>query len=108
MRIYRLLMICGTMMVLTLFAGCGPNATIGTTGLPIAPSLSAMNGSVTLHVDAQSYRIGDTISVTLSNQSPQTIYFPDHLTNCTVILLPRQKAQPLAGENVSAIFNPLT
>jgi len=104
--IYRLLIIVGTLTALFLFAGCGPNATIGTTGLPIAPSLSAMNGSVTLHVDAQSYRIGDTISVTLSNQSNQTIFFPDHLTNCTVILLQRQKVQPLAGENVSAIFSP--
>jgi len=44
--------------------------------------------------------------VTVSNQSSQTIYFPDHLTNCTVILLQRSKAQSLANEGGQAGINP--
>jgi hypothetical protein len=61
---------------------------------------------VTLRVDAHYYQKGDTITVTLSNQSNHTIYFPDHLTNCTVILLQQLKVQPLAGDDVQGIFDP--
>ena len=117
LRIYRLLITCGTMTVLAFLAGCGPNTSNGATGLPTTttvPSTTATStstqavrmGPVTLHTDAPFYRTGDTISVTLSNQSSQTIYFPDHLTNCTVILLQRQKVQPLADENGQAGINP--
>jgi hypothetical protein len=45
---------------------------------------------VTLRVGATSYHPTETISVTLSNQSTQAIYFLDHLTNCTVIQLQHQ------------------
>jgi len=117
LRIYQLLITFGTLTVLALLAGCGPNTTNGPTSLPTTttgPSTTATSdstqavrtGPVTLHADAPFYRTGDTISVTLSNQSSQTIYFPDHLTNCTVILLQRQKVQPLAGENAQAGINP--
>jgi hypothetical protein len=64
---------------------------------------------VTLQVSATLYQANDTITVTLSNQSSQTIYFPDHLTSCTVILLQRQKVQPLQpleSENEPAGVNP--
>ena len=61
---------------------------------------------MTLQVDAPYYQKGDTISVTLSNQSDQTIYFPDHLTNCTVVLLQRLRVQPVAGDDVQVIFDP--
>jgi len=101
-RLYRLLMICGTVVVLTLFVGCGPSTTVGATILPIVVNGSSVThgsastvktGPVTLHTNARSYRIKATIFVTLSNQSNHTIYFPDHLTNCTVILLQRQPVQ---------------
>ena len=54
--------------------------------------LAGANGNelVTLSVDAASYDLGDPILATLSNQGRGTIYFPDHLTNCTVIQLQRQ------------------
>jgi hypothetical protein len=61
---------------------------------------------VTLHVDKALYRTDDTIVVTVSNQRSQTISFPDHLTNCTVILLQRPKAQPLATDQGHAGINP--
>ena len=117
MRVYRLFMIFGTMMVLAVLAGCGPGTTIVGAGLPIAvtnrslmtsndPAGTVRTGPVTLHTNARSYVIKATIFVTVSNQSNHPIYFPDHLTNCTVILLQRLKAQPLAGDNVQAGINP--
>ena len=117
MRLYWLFMIPGTMMVLALLAGCEPNVTIGGAGLPITvtnrllttsndPAGAVRMGPVTLHTNARSYGIKATIFVTLSNQSNRTIYFPDHLTNCTVILLQRLKVQPLAGDSVQTGINP--
>jgi hypothetical protein len=116
-RIYRLFMVSGTMMVLAVLAGCGPNVAIGGTGLPITvtnrslttsndPAGAVRTGPVTLHSNAKDYGIRATIFVIVSNQSNHTIYFPDHLTNCTVILLQRLKVQPLAGDNVQAGINP--
>lgn len=130
MRSYQLLVVFATMTVLLLLTGCGSSAATGATGLSTigtayppatavakpsrsVTSVSTSGGStgpVTLHLDASSYRTSDTISLTLSNQSSQTIYFPDHLTNCTVILLQRQKFQPVVvppeSENGQAGINP--
>lgn len=61
------------------------------------PSPSA--GPVVLQVSATTYRSGETISVTIWNQGKQTISFPDHLTNCTVLLFEHQAGsawQPVA------------
>ena len=109
MQIRRLVVIFGTLTVLTLLAGCGPSTTIGTNSLPIAvtvvvtrssvtngPTNTVRTGPVTLHTNAAVYRTGDTIFIKLSNQSTRTIYFPDHLTNCTVILLQRQPIQAVS------------
>src|SRR6266567_2547893 len=52
---------------------------------------SLLPHGVKLTVDAASYYVGDPISVTLSNQSAQTIEFPDHLTECSVVRLQRQE-----------------
>ena len=116
-RIYRLFMVSGTLMVLALFAGCGPDVAIGGAGLPITvtnrslttsndPAGAVRTGPVTLYTNARDYGIRATIFVTLSNQSNHTIYFPDHLTKCTVILLQRLKAQPLAADTAQAGINP--
>jgi hypothetical protein len=125
LRIHRLLSIFCVLTALALLAGCGSNTTANQTGLSMStpePSSSAATrpssttignstsaartGHVTLYVDARYYPESDTISVTLSNQSDQTIYFPDHLTNCTVILLQRLKVQPVAGDDVQVILDP--
>lgn len=127
LRIHRVLIIFSALTTLALLAGCGSNTTPNQTGLSKStpdPSSSAASkpspttignstaaartGPVMLHTDAQYYRKSDTISVTLSNQSDQTIYFPDHLTNCTIILLQRLKVQPLAGDDVQGTFDPCT
>ena len=63
--------------------GGGNSATPSPTGKP--PTLP-----VTLQVGATSYQRGSTISVTIENQSGHTIFFADHRTNCTVLLLERQ------------------
>ena len=88
-----LLLMIGLLLVLTPLTGCGSNATTGTAVSPaasMAPSPPARTGSVTVGVDAATYRTGDAIAVTLSNHSRQSILFPDHLTSCTVVLLQRQ------------------
>jgi len=71
-------------IVMFILVGCGNNAGSGTTQPPTYP--------VTLQVGMTSYQPGDTISVTLKNQSGQTIYYADHRTNCTVLLVERQVA----------------
>src|SRR5215470_10732801 len=103
MRIHRLLLITGLMLIPVLLAGCGQQRSTGggthatPTPTPVpspavikTPLPRAWTGAVNLRVGATSYHPTATISVTLSNQRTQTIYFPDHLTNCTVIQLQRQ------------------
>lgn len=74
-------------VILFLLAGCGHNAGSGATPSPTGkpPTLP-----VTLQMGATGYARGSTISVTIQNQSGQTIYFADHRTNCTVLLLEQQ------------------
>ncbi len=112
--IYRLLITLGTIAALALLTGCGQNSTNGATQSPstVTPGLSstathkptttplptattallptATAGTVTLRTNAASYHVSDTITVTLNHASNQTIHFPDHLTDCTVILLQRE------------------
>jgi hypothetical protein len=100
-----LLLIVFFILALTSLVGCGYNTTTGTTvsptvttassppasnGTAVPPTVTNETGFVTLRTDAPTYRTGDAISVTLSNQSLQTVLFPDHLTNCTVVLLQHQ------------------
>lgn len=111
------LIVSSTIAALILLTGCGSSTTTGTTGLntgTVAPTIRATNiatntsntGVVTLHVDTSSYQSKDTIIVILKNQSSQPIYFPDHLTNCSVILLLRQTVQPLTSDNGQAPISP--
>jgi len=50
------------------------------------------------------YRTGDAIDVTLSNQSLQTILYPDHLTYCTVVLLQRQVNESWESINLCTLM----
>jgi hypothetical protein len=120
-HIYQLLIVFGIVAFLTLLTGCGPATSTGQSGHPLAtttpspgaepspgatstPTGTVSAGPVTLHVDASSYQVYDTISVTLSNQSNQTIYFPDHLTDCSVILLQQLEGQsPTSGSGPSSV-----
>ncbi len=83
-----LLIIVVTSIALALLPGCGQNnSSTGTNPPSPTPESTASTGPVTLHVGAAFYHPGDTITVILSNSGTSTIYFPDHLTNCTVIEL---------------------
>jgi hypothetical protein len=116
-RIYQLPIIFGTIVAMILLTGCGQLANSSTSNLFKAtptPSLGATStptrtanpGPVTLEVDAPSYQSDDTITITLYNRGNQTIYFPDHLTNCSVMLLMRLKVQPLTSDNGQAAIEP--
>jgi hypothetical protein len=108
---YRLLMPLSAIVALALLAGCGPYNTISSTNsttpptamvksstpvkkpiptpraTPTRPPHSLRTGPVTLNVSASVYRPGATIVLILDNQSGQTIHFPNHLTECTTVLL---------------------
>jgi hypothetical protein len=84
-RIYRLFLIIETVIGAALLLSCGTGSTPGTNEPPPLPT--ATEGPVTLRVGATSYNTSATFEVILSNRDNQTIYFADHLTNCSVILL---------------------
>lgn len=116
-RIYQLLIVIGTIAATSLLIGCGQPAPTGTTSpftATTTPSVKATNAStsiassrpVTLQVAAQTYLSKDTITITLHNQSNQTIYFPDHLTNCSIILLLRLNVQPVASDSGPSAASP--
>jgi hypothetical protein len=117
LRIQRALVISGVLAALGLLAGCGQNFPVGAANPSPAPTSSSFSptasaastvtgGPITLRTDALLYQPGDPIVVTLSNGSKQTIYFPDHQTNCTVVLLQRLQVQPLAEQGGPTAINP--
>lgn len=113
----RLLIVSALIPVL-LLAGCGstlspraarPSPTTTTQGSPSPPTIATPpegKSTVLLRPDALSYPPAATISVTVNNESRQSIAFPDHLTNCTVILLQRAQAQPRVNREQASGVNP--
>ena len=89
LRKHKLLILFTTGMALALLSGCGQNYSSPGADGPTPPP-TATSGQITLYVGASTYHTHDTIEVTLRNGGNTTIYFLDHLTNCTVILLQRQ------------------
>jgi hypothetical protein len=119
MRIHQLFLIAGVIMIAAQLTGCGQNGSTGggtnatptPTNVPSptvtnTPLPTASTGPVTLRVGATTYHTTDTISFTLSNQSTRAIYFPDHLTNCTVILLQHQVNGGWQNINVCKLMTP--
>lgn len=117
LQVRRSLAIFSTLAALGSLAGCGQNFSSGATNpsaTPTTPSTTPQasatsattEGPITLRTSALLYQPGDSIVVTLSNGSKQTIYFPDHQTNCTIILLQRLRAQPKANEGGPTGINP--
>lgn len=112
-------LLAGVIVVAAQLTGCGQhgstgggtNATPAPTNIP-SPAVTSTSlptasaGQVSLRVGATTYHASDTISVTLSNQSPQAISFPDHLTNCTVILLQRQGNGSWQSVNLCKLMTP--
>ncbi len=121
MHLARKHILLGSLIFLFLLAGCGvkagssanqptensPTGAPEPSATPLSPTSTPKPSStpsppspaVTLQVGASEYAIGSTISVTIKNQSQQTILLTDHQTNCTVLLVERQVAgiwQPVA------------
>ena len=93
MRILQRCFLPVGIIIVFLLAGCGHNAgSGGSGGSGNTPSPTGMPPTqpVTLHPGATSYTPGSSISVTIKNESGQAIYFADHRTNCTVLLVERQ------------------
>lgn len=119
-RIQQLLVTVSMLLALAICAGCGSNLptgaigagtpttpAIGTPPSPTAiPTRGGTTGPITLRTTAAFYQAGDTIIVNVNNRSSQTISFPDHLTDCTVILLQREKVQPQASGTGQDGINP--
>jgi len=95
-RCSRLILLIGASLAILMFlASCGQNVpgTASSSGnsmvtpLRLSPTRSATlpaRGEVMLRAVSVTQ---DTISITLSNRTNQTLLFTDHLTECTVILL---------------------
>jgi hypothetical protein len=54
---------------------------------PPTAARSSTTGIVTLHLDTIPQSVRDGITLTINNQTNQEIFFADHMTECTVILL---------------------
>lgn len=114
----RWLFIVSALIPFLLLTGCGSALSTSTaclsptTSTQCSPSPSTQatppegKSAVLLRLDALRYAPNAVISVTVSNESQQSIVFPDHLTNCTVILLQRAKVQPQATREQAGVVNP--
>lgn len=101
MRSIRLFLIhLSALLALVLLAGCGSkSATSGASQPnPGTPKASTRTGTVIVQVDKTFYQAEETITVTIKNQSTHTIAIPDHLTNCTVVLLQHQQMRLQADD----------
>lgn len=104
-----------------LLAGCGYNGTVTSSGstatvtavsaiTPGAATASSSpvpgshSGSVTVQISASHYHTQDTIGVTISNGTSQTISFADHQSNCTMVLLQHQNAANWEPVNICKLM----
>jgi hypothetical protein len=94
-RLYPLLATIGAIILLTSLAACQESA-----------ASTATSGPVTLQAGAASYGPHDTIAVTVSNAGAAAISFPDHQTNCSVILLQRQVNESWEAVNACRVLTP--
>jgi hypothetical protein len=92
-------MIVGGLIGMLIWSSCGSqsrqDSTPGTSSANASsehstPHPAASSELVSLSIDAASYHKGDSIGVTLSNKGAEAIFFADHQTNCSVILLEYQ------------------
>lgn len=90
MRVSHRHFLFGSIAVVLLLVGCGSNTGAGgstppPTGVPTRPPTRP----VVLEVGAASYSPGSVVSILIKNQGQQPIFFADHRTNCTVLLVER-------------------
>lgn len=119
MRLHRLTILIACVGMLLLLADCGQNATGGgnnasppglsgtpgtaqlvktgivPTNVPLhsPPTPTApvqLHGNVTVQITAVPHQAGESLALTLTNATNQTILFSDHLTECSVVLVQLQ------------------
>jgi len=78
------------------------------TKVPLHPSPTPttpaqLTGKVTLQIDTIPQHTGDSLVLTLNNQTNQEILFSDHLTECTVLLLQVQPQSPVSSGTWQAV-----
>lgn len=81
----------GSSVTVTAISAITPGPTGGTTPSP-STGPSSHSGEVTVQTSAASYHAQDSIVITISNGTSQTISFADHQSNCTIVLLQHQHA----------------
>lgn len=81
-------LITGALLGAITLTSCGYNKIQN--AMASRPQLTSTDCTVTMTINALSYRPTDTIIVTLNNQGSQAIFFVDQHTNCTVLLMQRQ------------------
>jgi hypothetical protein len=77
----------GTVLGLSVLAGCGVSGMAGTGGGGTPSPGTATPGPITVTPDKQQYGHSDTIAVTIVNGTSTAIVAPDHQSNCTVVTL---------------------
>jgi hypothetical protein len=85
LRVRWPLLIAGALLGAVTLSSCGYNEAQNATAS--TPQLTSTDGTVTITINALSYRPSDTIIVTLNNQGSQTIFFVDQHTDCKVLLM---------------------
>lgn len=85
----RPLFVPAGLLALAVLVGSGASSRHGGSHSPMRP--------VALQVGASLCQTSDSIQVTITNQSAQTISFADHQTHCTVIQLQRRVANSWEG-----------
>ncbi len=78
--------VAGTPTVVTRLTPVPPGATSTST----TPPQGTPGQGVIVQISASRYGPHDTIMVTIFNHTTQTIFFPNHQTDCTVVLLQLQ------------------
>jgi hypothetical protein len=111
-RLHRLTILIACAGMLLLLVACGQNSTgsnasppglsgtpgtaqlvktgIVPTNVPLHPA--QLHGNVTVQITAVPHQAGESLALTLTNATNQTILFSDHLTECSVVLLQLQSS----------------
>lgn len=103
LRVRWPLFIIGALVAVVVLSGCEYNNPQNTTtsapqftsvhvagGSTGMSQLTSTHGSITMTLNARSYRTNETITVALKNERSQAIFFVDQHTNCTVLFMQQQ------------------
>ncbi|MGH2506914.1 MAG: hypothetical protein ACRDHZ_05805 [Ktedonobacteraceae bacterium] len=93
----------GSTITLTAISAVTPGTTV-TSAASTSPTPGSHTSGVTVQLSASGYHTQDTIVVTISNGTAQTISFADHQSNCTIALLQHQNAANWDSVNICRLM----